>query len=407
MRELVLVLDAGVPYKEQLATTVRDLKVYAEILPNTASLERISGLNPIGLILAGEKSEFDPSIEGLGIPMLNITSAAGTDVLQNFLFDTCNAKGEYKVEEYIDMQVAAIRQQVGDAKVLLALSGGVDSSVCAALLSKAIPGQLTCVFVDHGFMRLNEGDQVEEIFSKHDLEFIRVNAAERFVGKLKDVTEPEAKRKIIGEEFIRIFEEEAKKLGRIPFLAQGTIYPDIVESGGAHGATIKSHHNVGGLPENLDFDGLVEPLAGLFKNEVRKIGVMLGLPHALVERQPFPGPGLAVRVMGEVTFEKLDTLRNADAIVREELDKLENRPDQYFAVLTDTYSVGVKNGERTYSPVLAVRAVDTKDFMTATCTQLPYEMLEKIATRITTEIAEISRVVYDISSKPPGTVEWQ
>jgi len=407
MREIVLVLDAGVSYKELIATAVRNQKVYAEILPNTASVERIKEINPIGIILAGEASDFDPTLFELGFPVLSLTSAPSDDELNTFLYKTCSAKGEYKVEDYITEQITNIKKQVGEDRVLLALSGGVDSSVCAALLSKAIPGQLTCVFVDHGFMRLNEGDQVEEIFSKHDLEFIRVNAAERFVGKLKGVEEPEAKRKIIGEEFVRVFEEEARKLGHIPFLAQGTIYPDIVESGGKHGHVIKSHHNVGGLPENLDFTGLVEPLAGLFKNEVRKIGVLLGLPHALVERQPFPGPGLAVRVMGEVTFEKLETLRKADAVVREELDKLEVKPDQYFAVLTDTYSVGVKNGVRTYSPVLAIRAVDTKDFMTATCTRLPYEVLDRVAGRITTEIDEVSRVVYDISSKPPGTVEWQ
>jgi GMP synthase (glutamine-hydrolysing) len=279
--------------------------------------------------------------------------------------------------------------------------------VCAALLSKAIAGQLTCVFVDHGFMRLHEGDDIEAIFSTHDLDFVRVNAAERFVGKIAGVTDPEQKRKIIGEEFIRVFEEEAKKLGRIPFLAQGTIYPDIVESGGVHGETIKSHHNVGGLPKNLDFEQLVEPLAGLFKNEVRKIGLMLGLPPALVHRQPFPGPGLAVRVMGEVTFGKLDVLRKADAIVREELDRLDTPPSQYFAVLTDTFSVGVKSGVRTYDPVLAIRAVSTQDFMTATCFDIPHELLVKLATRIAGEVDGVSRVVYDISSKPPGTVEWQ
>jgi len=405
MKELVLVLDFDVKYRELAARMVRDLGVYAEIWPGDVSIDRIRALNPIGIIAAGE-----PTVDlfGLSIPVMRISCThTAKDELHNFLFNACGAKGEYKLEDYIDRQVELIRQTVGTQKVLLALSGGVDSSVCAALLSKAIPGQLTCVFVDHGLMRLGEGDSIEAIFSKHDLDFIRVNAADRFLGKLKGVTDPEQKRKIIGEEFIRIFEEEAKKLGRIPFLAQGTIYPDIVESGGVHGETIKSHHNVGGLPDNLDFDQLVEPLSGLFKNEVRKIGIMLGLPPALVNRQPFPGPGLAVRVMGEVTFAKLEILRRADAIVREELDNLDPRPSQYFAVLTDTFSVGVKDGQRTYDPVLAIRAVNTQDFMTVTYTPVPHDVLGKMADRISGEVDGVSRVVYDISSKPPGTVEWQ
>ena len=405
MKELILVLDFDVKYRELAARMVRDLNVYAEILPGDAGADRIRALNPIGIIAAGEPTV---DLSGLNIPAMRISCThTSKDALHSFLFNTCGAKGEYKLEDYIDRQVELIRQTVGTQKVLLALSGGVDSSVCAALLSKAIPGQLTCVFVDHGLMRLGEGDSIEAIFSKHDLDFIRVNAADRFLGKLKGITDPEQKRKIIGEEFIRIFEEEAKKLGRIPFLAQGTIYPDIVESGGVHGETIKSHHNVGGLPDNLDFDQLVEPLSGLFKNEVRKIGIMLGLPPALVNRQPFPGPGLAVRVMGEVTFAKLEILRRADAIVREELDNLDPRPSQYFAVLTDTFSVGVKDGQRTYDPVLAIRAVNTQDFMTVTYTPVPHDVLGKMADRISGEVDGVSRVVYDISSKPPGTVEWQ
>ena len=317
-------------------------------------------------------------------------------------------KTDAEILTYIDQQVDAIRKQVGDKHILLALSGGVDSSVCAALIAKAVPQQLTCLFVDHGFMRLNEGDEIEEIFGKIVAKFIRVNAQDRFLSKVKGVTDPEEKRKIIGAEFIYVFEEEAKKLGKIPFLAQGTIYPDIVESGGEHGAVIKSHHNVGGLPENLDFEELVEPLSGLYKNEVRKMGLLLGLPEYLVNRQPFPGPGLAVRVMGEITFEKLETLRQADAIVRAELDKLEgdDRPSQYFAVMTDTMSVGVKGDKRTYDPVVAIRAVTTVDFMTAVCTPLSYELLMKLGAKIS-EIPTVSRVVFDISSKPPGTIEWQ
>lgn len=331
----------------------------------------------------------------------------GHEIIKHFLYEVCGVSGNYRLDDYIDTQIAAIRERVGDSQVLLALSGGVDSSVCAALLSKAIPGQLVCIFVDHGFMRAGEGDEIERIFTKRKLRFIRVNAAERFLVRLFGVTQPEAKRKLIGEEFIRVFEEEAVKLGNIPFLAQGTIYPDVVESGGKHGATIKSHHNVGGLPENLSFSEVIEPLAGLFKDEVRVLGKKLGLPAALVNRQPFPGPGLAIRVMGEVTEEKLEVLRGADAIFREELDGARRRPDQYFAVLTDTCSVGVKGDDRTYDPVIAIRAVTTSDFMTCEYAEIPHRVLRRISSRITSEIPAVSRVVYDITSKPPATVEWE
>ena len=331
----------------------------------------------------------------------------GREIIRRFLYGICGAAGDYRLDDYIDTQIAAIRRRVGDKQVLLALSGGVDSAVAAALLSKAIPGQLTCIFVDHGFMRLNEGDEIERVFSKRKLQFIRVNAAKRFLDKLKSVTEPEAKRKLIGEEFIRVFEEEAAKLGDIPFLAQGTIYPDVVESGGSHGATIKSHHNVGGLPENLAFSEVIEPLSGLFKDEVRVLGKMLGLPAALVSRQPFPGPGLAIRIIGEVTEDKLETLRQADAILRGEVSKLRRKPQQYFAVLTNTRSVGVKGDDRTYDPVIAIRAVTTSDFMTCEYAEIPHHILRRISSRITSEIPSVSRVVYDITSKPPATVEWE
>jgi GMP synthase (glutamine-hydrolysing) len=331
----------------------------------------------------------------------------GRKIIRRFLYDICGASGDYKLDDYIKTQLNQIQKTVGDKKALLALSGGVDSSVCASLLSKAIPGQLTCIFVDHGFMRLNEGDEIERAFSKRKLNFIRVNAKERFLAKLKGVTDPETKRKLIGEEFIRVFEEESSKLGDIPFLAQGTIYPDIVESGGKYGAVIKSHHNVGGLPKNLKFTGLVEPLSGLFKDEVRALGKKLNLPESIVNRQPFPGPGLSVRVTGEVTEEKLDVLRLADAILREELDKMKRRPNQYFCVITNTRSTGIKDGSRTYDFVIAVRAVITDDFMTCEYAQLPYKVLDRISSRITGEIPSVNRVVYDITSKPPATVEWE
>jgi GMP synthase (glutamine-hydrolysing) len=331
----------------------------------------------------------------------------GRELIRKFLYGACKAKGDYKLNDYIDTQIKAVRAAAQDKKVLLALSGGVDSSVCAALLSKAIPGQLTCVFIDHGFMRQDEGDEIERVFSQMKLRFIRVNAQERFLAKLKGVTEPEKKRKLIGEEFVRVFEEEAAKAGDIPFLAQGTIYPDIVESGGGHGATIKSHHNVGGLPENLNFTGVIEPLSRLFKDEVRVIGKKLGLPKTLVNRQPFPGPGLAIRIMGEVTKQKLDIIRKADAILRQELSGYKRKPDQYFIVLTDTKTVGVKGDDRTYDSVVAVRAVTTSDFMTCEYTPLPHALLGRVSSRITSEIAAVSRVVYDITNKPPATVEWE
>jgi GMP synthase (glutamine-hydrolysing) len=307
----------------------------------------------------------------------------------------------------LEKQIKEVRQATGGGSVLLALSGGVDSSVCASLLSKAVPDRLICIFIDHGLMRENEGDEIEGFFKKRRLRFIRINARGRFLAKLKGVTEPEEKRRVIGEEFIRVFEEEAARLGDIPFLAQGTIYPDIVESGGGQNSVIKSHHNVGGLPPNLKFDKIIEPLSGLFKDEVRALGKKLGLPPSLINRQPFPGPGLAVRIMGEVTPQGLDILRGADAIVREELDGLRRKPRQYFAVLTDTRSVGVKGDDRTYDRVIAVRAVTTDDFMTCEYTRLPHNVLSKISSRITSEIADVSRVVYDITDKPPSTVEWE
>jgi GMP synthase (glutamine-hydrolysing) len=311
--------------------------------------------------------------------------------------------------DYCKTAIASVREKVGDGKVLLALSGGVDSSVAAALLAEAVGSQLTCVFVDHGLMRKNEGDEVEAAFARWDINFVRVNAEERFLTKLAGVTEPERKRKIIGEEFIRVFEEESKKIGRVDYLAQGTIYPDVIESGLGSAATIKSHHNVGGLPDFVDFKEIVEPLRMLFKDEVRELGRELGLPDYLVNRQPFPGPGLAIRCIGQITRERLDILRQADFVFRDQLHRegADAALSQYFAVLTDLRSVGVMGDGRTYDYTLALRAVTTADFMTADWARIPYDTLERISTRIVNEVPHINRIVYDITSKPPATVEWE
>ena len=333
----------------------------------------------------------------------------GTAMIRNFLYEVCGATGDWTMGDYKNTAIAAVREKVGSGRVLLALSGGVDSSVVAALLAEAVGPQLTCVFVDHGLMRLNEGDEVEAAFKKWDINFVRVNAEGRFLSKLAGISDPERKRKIIGEEFIRVFEEESKKIGAVDFLAQGTIYPDVIESGLGNAAVIKSHHNVGGLPDYVDFKEIIEPLRLLFKDEVRQLGRELGLPEYLVSRQPFPGPGLAIRIMGEITKEKADTLRLADAIYREELEKAgENKKmNQYFAVLTDTRTVGVMGDGRSYDRVLALRAVTTEDFMTADWARIPYELLDKISGRIVNEVKGINRIVYDITSKPPATVEWE
>lgn len=333
----------------------------------------------------------------------------GTQMIRNFLYQVCHAKGDWTMEDYCRTAIAAIREKVGDGKVLLALSGGVDSSVAAALLAEAVGKQLTCVFVDHGLMRLHEGDEVEAAFAKWDIRFLRVDAESRFLLKLAGVDEPERKRKIIGEEFIRVFEEESQKIGAVDFLAQGTIYPDVIESGAGEAATIKSHHNVGGLPDFVDFQEIIEPLRMLFKDEVRQLGRELGLPEYLVSRQPFPGPGLAIRIIGDITKEKADTLRLADFIFREELARAGEGQclSQYFAVLTNTRSVGVMGDGRTYDYTLALRAVTTDDFMTADWARIPYDVLDRISVRIVNEVQGINRIVYDITSKPPATIEWE
>ena len=331
----------------------------------------------------------------------------GQDMLRNFLYEVCGAAGDWTMADYKAQAVEAIRAQVGDGRALLALSGGVDSSVAAALMSEAIGEKLVCVFVDHGLMRKNEGYEVEAAFAGRELNFIRVNVGDRFLTRLRGVEEPEKKRKIIGEEFIRVFEEVAHGIGAVDFLVQGTIYPDVIESGKGEAAVIKSHHNVGGLPETVDFREIIEPLRLLFKDEVRRLGRELGLPEALVSRQPFPGPGLAIRVIGEVTEEKLAALREADAIFREEMARAHIDADQYFAALTNLRSVGVMGDGRSYDCAVALRSVRTGDFMTADFSRLPWELLDRVSTRIVNEVRGVNRVLYDVTSKPPATVEYE
>ncbi len=337
-------------------------------------------------------------------------SIEGNLYLKNFLFNVCGCKGDWEMSSFVTETITDLRNKIGNKKVICALSGGVDSSVAALLVHKAVGKQLTCIFVDHGLLRKDEGDQVENIFRKQfDMSLIRVNAKNRFLEKLAGISEPEKKRKIIGEEFIRVFEEEAKKLGKVEYLCQGTIYPDVVESGVGEAAVIKSHHNVGGLPEDIGFEGIIEPLRNLFKDEVRKAGLELGIPANLVWRQPFPGPGLAIRIMGDITDEKLEILKDADAIFREEitLAGLDREINQYFAVLTNIKSVGVMGDGRTYDNTIALRGVTTSDFMTADWARIPYDILAKVSSRIINEVKNVNRVVYDITSKPPATIEWE
>lgn len=391
--EKILIIDNGEKHVQIIASMVRSLGVYSEVVrPININLDGV-----IGIIGKNES----------GLPTLEIKSLNdGTkDEIEKFLKEECIASFDWKIEDVIEEMTEEIRREVGDGKVLLALSGGVDSSVLSLLLEKAIGSRLTCVFVDTGLMRKHEGDEVEAFFKGRALSFLRINAEDEYLERLKGITDPEEKRKIIGELFIRIFEREAKNVGKVGYLAQGTIYPDIIESHSEN--LVKSHHNVGGLPDVIDFKGIIEPFKYLFKGEVREIGRSLGLAPEILNRQPFPGPGLSVRVIGEITKEKLEILRDADYIFRSEIERENISSSQYFAVLMNTKSVGVRDEKRTYGYTLALRAIKTQDFMSAGVVEIPYSTLSKIVEKITQEVPDISRIVLDITPKPPSTIEWE
>ena len=428
-QDMIVILDLGSTENTVLARAIRDLGVYSEIHPHDITAEGLKALNNVkGIILNGGENRVVDGVEvkvndeiySLGIPMISVDCPSakcdvtydtlpGEDVLKAFLFDTCKAEANWNMKNFVADQIEIVRKQVGDKKVLLALSGGVDSSVVAALLLKAIGNQLTCVHVNHGLMRKNESENVVEVFKNQlNANLVYVDATDRFLDKLAGVAEPEQKRKIIGGEFIRVFEEEARKLEGIDFLGQGTIYPDIIESGTKTAKAVKSHHNVGGLPEDLQFE-LVEPLAQLFKDEVRACGIELGLPAEMVYRQPFPGPGLGVRCLGAITRERLAALRESDAILREEFAKagLDKTVWQYFTAIPDFTAVGVRDNARSMGYMCVIRAVNTIDAMTATIERVDYDLLEKISDRITAEVPSINRVVYEITKKPVATIEFE
>ncbi len=378
---------------------------YVEVLPEGFTVSAHSDSCPVAAME-------NPSLNLYGVQFHPevVHTQEGTKMLHNFLYKVCDCAGDWKMDSFTEQSIKALKEKIGDKKVLCALSGGVDSSVAAVMISKAVGKQLTCIFVDHGLLRKNEGDEVEKVFTEQfELNFVRVNAQQRFYDKLAGVSEPEAKRKIIGEEFIRVFEEEAKKIGTVDYLVQGTIYPDVIESGLGKSAVIKSHHNVGGLPDYVDFKEIIEPLRDLFKDEVRKAGLELDIPEKLVFRQPFPGPGLAIRIIGDITEEKVKILQDADAIYREEIANagLDRQIGQYFAALTNMRSVGVMGDERTYDYAVALRAVTTTDFMTAEAAELPWEVIGKVSSRIVNEVKHINRVLYDCTGKPPATIEFE
>ena len=428
-QDVMIILDLGSTQNTALAREIRSLGVYSEIYPHDITagelkaLENVKGILLNGgenRIVDGQAVEVSPEIYDLGYPMLSIDypqskcekqldAIPGREELEAFLFEECKAEANWNMKNFIEDQVELIRRQVGSRKVLLALSGGVDSSVVAAMLIKAIGQQLVCVHVNHGLMRKNESESVIKVFRDElHANLIYVDAAERFLGKLENVNDPEKKRKIIGSEFIRVFEEEARKLEGIDFLGQGTIYPDIVESGTKTAKMVKSHHNVGGLPKDLAFE-LVEPLKQLFKDEVRACGIELGLPHDMVYRQPFPGPGLGVRCLGAITRDRLEAVRESDAILREEFAKagLDKKVWQYFTVVPDFKSVGMKNNARVFEYMVIIRAINTIDAMTASIEKVDWEVLEKVTNRILSEVEHVNRVCYDMSPKPPATIEFE
>ncbi len=428
-QDLIVILDMGSTNNTVLAREIRDLGVYSEIHPHDITVEELKALKNVrGILLNGgenrvvdgQEVEVRPELYDMGIPMISIeypqskcktqlTGLPDKETLKKFVFEECGAEANWNMKNFIEDQVEIIRQQVGDRKVLLALSGGVDSSVVAAMLIKAIGQQLVCVHVNHGLMRKNESESVVKVFRDElHANLIYVDASERFLGKLENVADPEQKRKIIGGEFIRVFEEEARKLEGIDFLGQGTIYPDIIESGTKTAKMVKSHHNVGGLPEDLKFE-LVEPLKQLFKDEVRACGVELGLPHEMVYRQPFPGPGLGVRCLGAITRDRLEAVRESDAILREEFAKagLDKKVWQYFTVIPDFKSVGMKNNARVFEYMVIIRAINTVDAMTASVEKVDWDVLEKITERILAEVENVNRVCYDMSPKPPATIEFE
>lgn len=418
VHDTVAVLDFGAINSQGAAKIIRNLNVYCEVLPCSAPAEKVKALNPKAIILQrgkecgeatlGKTAAVDPA--SYGIPVLDLVdTGCDKDAIDAFLSKIAINR-DWTTEAFIDEAIEGIREAVGDRRVLLAMSGGVDSSVCAVLVHKAVGKQLTSVFVDHGLMRKGEPEEVCRVFrDQFGMDLVHVDGEARFLGNLKGVTDPEQKRKIIGETFIRVFEEEARKAGEPDYLVQGTIYPDIIESGLDGGKQVKSHHNVGGLPKNIDFKGLVEPIKYLFKDEVRRVALALGLPKSIAMRQPFPGPGLGVRCIGELTKDKLDILRDVDFIFRKAIADagLDDKINQYFAILTGNRSVGVSNDARTYAYTVALRAVKTSDFMTAKFVHLPMELLEKVSEEITANVPQVNRVVYDITSKPPATIEWE